>query len=1146
MLPLFITAYAVAAKRIVSGWRLEIVLFLGILMAVALMSSGVIFSNLLAESALRHTLEQATPKEANFWVRAFSGRDSPPTAAGRSAEHTFRLRFADERVAQQFQPYLQEQGRFLETATFFFQGHSQLELENNVRPRGQIKFSDGLVSPRIQMISGRWPYNSQAGGDAAAPGSTTPRPGLPLEVAVETLGAELLQLGVGDRFEVFPASSFAGPPPIEAEIVGIFQRTDPNDEFWYESDGDFAYQNDQWTIVPLFTTEEGILGPVLQAYPALYTDATWFYFLDRKSISAGEVDTAQGILAGIERDVRTKMRNSSMGLYLDQVLDEYQEQLLLARIPLFLILFLVIGILTYYLALVSGLIVKSRSGEIAMLKSRGASTVHVGILSLAEGLLLALPAVILGPLLAVALVRVLGGLFFGLGGGGELSTVPVTLTSGAWLLGLAGGGLAVVVLTTLTLVAARQSIVEFLQVGARPPRTPFIHRYYIDVLFLALIGLLWWQIQSRGSFLVKPLGGQGLEMDYSLLLSPVLGLLAIGLVVLRFFPLVLALASRIAEPVGPSWLVHGLRHVSRDPIVPGVLVVLLMFTTALGVVGSSFSSTLERSQRDRALYAAGADLRIGHTGINIPVSSLGLSGMVGEVDMVVAAAEVQRSNAHLTTTGFSTWADLLAVDTSSFADVAWYRSDFGGGLPLHGLTQKLKPGQSPESSPDRGLALPADAQGLALWVKPSRPSPRLGLMARLQDSRGRFFDINIGDLDQREWSRLEAGIVPILPSRQQPRAGESGLVVEPPFNLITLQVLGRFGLADPGAVFFSGLTALTPSGDVTLSSFEHVEEWHVLEDYIKPGLFAVEPSELVPNGGSSGAAGPAGSTVFSWATGGLGSRGIRPGQPEQPIPALASKSFLEKAEASAGDTVVVGFSTFAMPFKIVDEVGYFPTLDPREKPFIVVDLTTFTAQANYHSPRPYGGSNELWLNLNGDTALDGDVIAYIARDGLSVRESLLASELVSQRVDRPLITAGWGGLLVLMFLVLILASASGLMLFSYMEFRARQIEFALLRTLGASRRQTHGVAWFSVFLVVIFGVGLGSWAGQLIGASLLPLMEVAEEGVRVTPPMVLQTNQTTLLVSYLVIAAVTVGTAAWLAWFTAKMEVQQVLRIGDV
>ena len=1113
------------------------VLFIGIVMAVALMSSGVIFSNLLAEAALRHTLERASPKEANFWVRAFSGRESPPTAKGRLAEHRSRLRFADERVAEQFQPYMKEQGRFLETATFFFQGHSQLELDNEVRPRGQIKFSDSLVSPRIQMTSGRWPYSAQT-----EPSSTTPAGGVPFEVALESLGADLLQLGLGDRFEAFPASSFTGPPPFEVEIVGIFQRTDPGDEFWYSSSGDFSYQNDQWTIVPLFTTEEAILGPVLELYPTLYTDATWNYFLDRKSISAAEVDTAQRVLATIELDVRTKLKNSSMGLSLDRVLDEYQEQLLLARIPLFLILFLVIGILTYYLALVSGLIVKSRSGEIAMLKSRGASTIHVGILSLAEGFLLALPAVILGPLLALVVVRVLGGLFFGLGGGGELSTVPVTLTSGAWILGLAGGGLAVVVLTTLTLVAARQSIVEFLQVGARPPRTPFIHRYYIDLLFLVLIGLLWWQIQSRGSFLVRPLGSRGLELDYSMLLIPLMVLVAIGLVVLRFFPLVLALASRIVEPVGPSWLVHGLRHVSRDPIVPGVLVVLLMFATALGVVGSSFSSTLERSQRDRALYAAGADLRVMHTGVNIPVSLLGLSGIVGVVDTVIAAAEVQRSNAHLTTTGFSTGADLLAVDTASFADVAWYRSDFAGGLPLDDLTRKLKLGLSP----DQGLALPSDAHGLALWVKPSRPSSRLFMLARMKDSRGRYFDIAMGDLSQREWRRIEGEIVPLAPLRFAPRTGQAAPLVVPPFSLITLQVMGRFGLADPGAVFLSGLTALTPGGDVPLSNFENQEEWHVLEDYIKPGLFAVEPSELVPPGGPNKAGGPSGSAVFSWATGGLGSRGIRPGRPEQPVPALASRSFLEQADAVAGDTVVVGFSTFALPFKIVNEVDYFPTLEPGKNPFVVVDLTTFTAKANYHSPRPYGGSNELWLNLNGDIAPDGDLKAYFARGGLSVRESHLASELVSQRVDRPLITAGWGGLLVLMFMVLILASASGLMLFSYMEFRARQIEFALLRTLGASRSQTHGVAWFTVFLVVIVGVGLGSWAGQQIGASLLPLMEVAEEGVRVTPPMVLQTNGITLLVSYLVIAAVTVGTAAWLAWFTAKMEVQQVLRIGDV
>jgi putative ABC transport system permease protein len=173
------------------------------------------------------------------------------------------------------------------------------------------------------------------------------------------------------------------------------------------------------------------------------------------------------------------------------------------------------------------------------------------------------------------------------------------------------------------------------------------------------------------------------------------------------------------------------------------------------------------------------------------------------------------------------------------------------------------------------------------------------------------------------------------------------------------------------------------------------------------------------------------------------------------------------------------------------------------------------------------------------------VVAALDGRGIRLREALVASEMVAQTLERPLVNAGWGGLLVLVFLVLVLASASGVMLFSYLDTRERQTEFALMRTLGSSRAQLTGVVWFSVILVVAGGIGLGSWAGQWIGASLLPLMEVAEEGARVTPPMVLQTDWSTLLVSYLVLAGVTAATVAWLAWITFRMEVQQVLRIGE-
>ncbi len=104
-----------------------------------------------------------------------------------------------------------------------------------------------------------------------------------------------------------------------------------------------------------------------------------------------------------------------------------------------------------------------------------------------------------------------------------------------------------------------------------------------------------------------------------------MGLLALGLVVLRFFPLAVLILARVLEPIGPAWLLQGLRRISRDPILPGSLVVLLMLATSLGVIGSAFSSTLDRSQRDQARYEAGADIRLEHSGGSIPFAALGLT-----------------------------------------------------------------------------------------------------------------------------------------------------------------------------------------------------------------------------------------------------------------------------------------------------------------------------------------------------------------------------------------------------------------------------------------------------------------------------------------------------------------------------------------
>ena len=157
-------AYVMAIGRAVSGWRLEAVLFGGIVLAVALMASGVIFSDLLSNAALRDALSRSDPGDVNFKIRSFRSQDDPPDVEGRSAAFRARNAFVRQFVSEPFQPYLKNQSRLIKTATFFFQGRPHFEVDRETRPRGSVVYLTGLDG-RIKIIDGQWPTGPGASGE---------------------------------------------------------------------------------------------------------------------------------------------------------------------------------------------------------------------------------------------------------------------------------------------------------------------------------------------------------------------------------------------------------------------------------------------------------------------------------------------------------------------------------------------------------------------------------------------------------------------------------------------------------------------------------------------------------------------------------------------------------------------------------------------------------------------------------------------------------------------------------------------------------------------------------------------------------------------------------------------------------------------
>lgn len=1093
-------AFLIVIRRFGSDWRIQATAGFGVLLAVALMAAGVIYSKALAETALANTLASVSDEELDITYRTFHQLELPAFEASNN--------YVDEFIRKPIQPFMVEDVLLIQTSTLFLSGSPRFDVPSASRPRSSVQ-SISKLPEHVIIIQGRFP---RANSDR-------------LEVIIDSYGASELSISIGDQFNAFrPESIVSHIVPIE--VVGIFEPLDRAKHYWAVGGWDrFTNTSREWAALPLYTGEDQILKVLPSYIPALQTDFLWLFTTDRIGLSADHVDGLQTAIKDIKEGIRNNVPNSSWRTELDTILEEYSSLLLLARVPLLLVIFLVVSVLLYYMFLIAGLIGRVRTAEIAVFRSRGASTTQVLLVIFVEGLIIALPGVIVGPFLAQMLVALTGYIFPMAAGGQSLAVGSFSISTFA--LGALAALFTVVVYTFTIMRASNKGIVALQTSSSRPPEMPFIHRYYIDLALLIIIGFLWWQIKSRGSFLIQPAMESTTEIDVTLLLGPVVGILVAGLVIMRIIPIALRFIRWIMEPWSPAWVVHALNGIARDPIPASSLLVLLALASSLGMLGSLLLSTLERSQEDQARYEAGTDLRIEiESGDQLKVDGR-LLGELNDKSGVSSSTEVFRFDTRVTTESFGSSAELLAIDAKSFLNTAWIRQD----LVERSTVSALMPTELGDEK-TRGFPLPLEATAIGIWVQAGRLPQRTFLNARLQDDNGSYFDVNLGEVQDHGWHYMEQSIPKIRPKSRR----YSELKIKAPVTLRSLWLSGRGSGSQSGVIFFNELRVLTEQSSIEIPSFQVLGRWHTIDDVSTPGLYDLSVTEGVVRNDRS-------SMSFTWIGGTLATRGISYGNEIKAVPGIVSKELLNN-KVQVGDIIPVFVQSIAVPVVVVDSLEFFPTLDPREEPFLIVDAELLLEYIYLHSNRNVNGAEEIWLKLN-EGYSTSEVIESVKSLNFTPKNTFQADEMIQARTSDPLLAAGWTGLLTVSFLAVIMASTSGLILYTYVDVRGRVSEFAILRSLGFSKSQVNGLVWFNLGITIVFGLVIGTLGGQLLGISVLPLLEVAEDGSRITPPMAIRNNWYAMVVAYAVIGVATFVTVLTLAWAIGRLELQKLIRLTD-
>jgi len=249
--------------------------------------------------------------------------------------------------------------------------------------------------------------------------------------------------------------------------------------------------------------------------------------------------------------------------------------------------------------------------------------------------------------------------------------------------------------------------------------------------------------------------------------------------------------------------------------------------------------------------------------------------------------------------------------------------------------------------------------------------------------------------------------------------------------------------------------------------------------------------------------------------------------------ALISESFAEAHGLKPGDTIQLNVRQVSVPFIVVAVVPYWPALDPTSSPFVIANLDYVYDQTPLV---PYA----VWLKMEPGAKV-APVLEAMRGEGLRIAAARdVRSELVRMRLDPS--KEGTFGLLSLGFLVSVLLSFIGYLLYWVFTLSQRTVQFGVLRASGLSRSQLTVMLLAEQLLTTGLAIAVGLLLGRLAGWAFLPLLQA---GRRQVPPFAVVADATDGL-RLLAVTGVMLGVGAVaLTAYLRKLRVHQAVKLGE-
>ena len=211
--------------------------------------------------------------------------------------------------------------------------------------------------------------------------------------------------------------------------------------------------------------------------------------------------------------------------------------------------------------------------------------------------------------------------------------------------------------------------------------------------------------------------------------------------------------------------------------------------------------------------------------------------------------------------------------------------------------------------------LPEGATDVGIKLKPSDLYPLMSIWMQVMDASGERTIITFGRSGDSKWSNRSVSL-----EKYQ---------LTDPVKVISIQISepGSGDVGTPGTIFFDDIYAMKDGREIVIESFENPAKWTIIPT-------APVSSDTLTFSNSAAISGESGA-VFEFAKEtNLGIRGIYWAGSGNSLPVVVSDTFLHATGLNIGSTFFADISGVKVGMLIVDEIKYFPTLDPSDSGFV--------------------------------------------------------------------------------------------------------------------------------------------------------------------------------------------------------------------